>query len=90
MSISKADARSFVTSVKDRSIKDAMRKLPSFRWAVVQSSSAGPPKIVTIEVGGNSSEPIDARYLASYTPTNGDTVLLYQQGKDRVVLGKLA
>lgn len=59
------------------------------RQGVVASVQAGPPRTLTVTVGG-SVEVAGVRYLASYSPQPGDTVWLVQQGPVLVVLGDLA
>jgi hypothetical protein len=59
-------------------------------FGVVQSSTAGPPASVTVTLSGSSTSTAGIRYLASYTPTNGDTVLILRAGGDLVCIGKLA
>lgn len=45
------------------------------------------PRRVTIDTGGRD---VDARYLAGYTPTIGDLVLVLRNQEKAIVLGKLA
>lgn len=60
------------------------------RQAVVASHTAGPPASVGITLGGSSTVVTGVRYLASYTPADGDTVWVLRNGGDLLVLGKLA
>lgn len=55
----------------------------------VMSWESGLPPTVTIQLGGDTSTSISAvRYLDSYTPTPGDTVIIAKQGSEILVLGK--
>lgn len=55
----------------------------------VMSWESGLPPTVTIQLGGDTSTVIAAvRYLDSYTPTPGDTVLIAKQGSEILVIGK--
>ncbi|MBM4570277.1 hypothetical protein GS489_07605 [Rhodococcus hoagii] len=55
----------------------------------VMSWESGLPPTVTIQLGGDTSSSIPfVRYLDSYTPTPGDTVLIAKQGSEIIVIGK--
>lgn len=62
---------------------------PRFRQGVVVSVEAGPPKSVTVTVGGSVEVP-GVRYGRSYAPVPGDTVWLVQQGPALWVVDALA
>lgn len=67
------------------------RKTPSIatrHQGVVQTVDAG--NTVTIKVDGGSTNISNIRYLASYTPTVGDTVEIIGHDNDLYILGKLA
>lgn len=52
--------------------------------------STGFPPTVTIQLGGDASSQIAAvRYVDSYTPVVGDTVIIAKQGAEILVLGKV-
>lgn len=59
------------------------------QWAVVTATAASPNSL-TIRLSGGTATVAGVRYLASYTPTVNDVVLVDQDGTDLVVLGKLA
>ncbi len=71
-----------------------------FQWGIVEAINAGPPATVDVYLDGTQTLSDTAyltkgiRYLASYTPTVGDGVLVHRGSRrsssDRVVLGKLA
>lgn len=48
------------------------------------------PNALTVKLSGAPTNAIGVRYLASYTPTVGDVVVVDQLGTDLLVLGKLA
>lgn len=53
------------------------------------SWQTGFPPTVTLQLGGDTSTSIpQVRYLDSYTPTAGDTVLIAKQGPEIIVIGK--
>lgn len=55
----------------------------------IMTWETGFPPTVTIQLGGDTSTVIPAvRYLDSYTPTPGDTVLIAKQGSEILVIGK--
>src|ERR1700691_2926524 len=56
-------------------------------WGVVGSIQPGPPQSLTINVAGSSNGTAGIRYLSSYSPTVGDTVMMSKYGGDLVVLG---
>lgn len=60
----------------------------SVRQATVQTTLTSPNR-VRIRLGGQPPD-IDARYLASYSPTIGDTVWALVNQRDIIVMGKLA
>lgn len=67
----------------------AMAETPDpHRQATVTKVNDGPPKSVDIVLGGDPRP--GCRYLASYTPTVGDSVRVLQSGGDLLVLGNLA
>ena len=56
----------------------------------VVSWETGFPPTVTIQLGGDTSTSIAAvRYMDSYTPVAGDTVVIAKQGSEITVLGKI-
>jgi hypothetical protein len=57
------------------------------QWGVVQSLQSGS---LTLTLGGSTTPIAGVRYLASYTPTAGDTVVVDHVGSDIMVIGKLA
>lgn len=64
-----------------------------YQWGVVEAVHTS-PNTVDCYLDGATTLTTGIRYLASYTPTVGDTVVLCrhitQAGQDRWVLGKLA
>lgn len=58
---------------------------PRVRFGEVVSAA---PLIIT--VGGSSTQISGVKYLNSYSPVMGDTVLLLTDGLDIVILGALA
>lgn len=60
---------------------------PRLRWGVVDAVNAD---MVDITIGGSSVVIPDVRHLASYSPTEGDTVAMLIDGQDVLVLGDLA
>jgi hypothetical protein len=60
------------------------------RQGVVTATAAGPPKTVTVQLGGETTPAAGARYLASHTPAVNDAVWVLVAGRTRLVLGKLA
>lgn len=54
----------------------------------VVSVNAGSPKTVTVDDGTGQTSRV--RYLAVYSPTVGDAVLIFRNAKKAVVLGRLA
>jgi hypothetical protein len=59
------------------------------RWGQV-TATATAPNSLSVKLDGSSTATPGLRYLASYTPTVGDTVVAVQNGPDVLVLGKLA
>ncbi|NKS33131.1 hypothetical protein GS534_24195 [Rhodococcus hoagii] len=58
--------------------------------AKVLSAEDGLPPTVTIQLGGDTSTSISAvRYIDSYTPVPGDTVIVVKQGSELFVLGQM-
>lgn len=49
---------------------------------VVQAVETGPPKTVTVTIGGSAHNTPGVRYGSWYTPTVGDTVVLLVLGSD--------
>lgn len=62
----------------------------SRRQAVVTAVSVGPPASVSIQIAGDTDTISGVRYLASYTPSVGDTVWVDVQDSDPIVIGRLA
>jgi hypothetical protein len=64
-----------------------------WQWGVVQAINSS-PNSVDLYLDGATTVTPNIRYLASYSPTVGDVVLvgrhITQAGQDRFVLGKLA
>lgn len=64
-----------------------------FQWGTVSAVHTGPPKTVDVMLDGATNATLALRYLASYTPTVNDYVLVLRSTgglSDRVVAGKLA
>lgn len=61
-----------------------------FFQAVVVATHTGPNRIDIHEAGDTTVTIPNVSYMASYSPTNGDTVWLLRIDEDRIVLGKLA
>lgn len=56
-------------------------RTPSWRTGVVTAINAGPPPTVTVNVGGDTANTVNAPYLDSYNPAVADTVqILVNQG----------
>lgn len=61
------------------------------KGSILSHDSAGTPPTVGIAISGDTTTTIPGvRYLDSYTPVIGHTVLLIKQGTDMVVLGHIA
>lgn len=60
-----------------------------YQWGVVDAAHTS-PNTVDLYLDGSSSLTLGVRYLDSYSPTVGDTVLVGRYGPDRFVLGILA
>lgn len=61
-----------------------------FQWGEVQAVHASPNTVDLYLDGNTATLTPGVRYLASYTPTVGDVVLVSRMGSDRVVHHKLA
>lgn len=48
------------------------------------------PNSVDVQIAGDTNTLPKVRYLASYTPTNSDTIWLLANGSDLLVIGKQA
>ena len=59
-------------------------------WGVVAVIDAGPPITLEVNVGGAAVTSKGIRYLSSYVPTVGDTVMMSWYGTDLVVLGSIS
>lgn len=57
------------------------------RFGVVQSFGSG---LLVLRISGSTVDVSAVRYLKSYTPVNGDTVALFTDGLDVLVIGSLA
>jgi len=57
------------------------------RFGVVQSFAGG---LLVLRISGSTTDVSGIRYLESYVPTNGDTVALFTDGLDVLVIGSLA
>jgi hypothetical protein len=77
------------------SIRDLARELErqpagaTLSWGVIAAVSAGPPKTVSVNVSGSTTATTGIRYLASYTPTVGDVVVMVANGPDLLVIGSI-
>jgi hypothetical protein len=60
------------------------------RTGVVATAPAGSPPTVSVYIGGAATATPGLRYLASYAPVVDDVVEILEQGRTRIVLGKLA
>lgn len=60
-----------------------------YQWGVVNAAHTA-PNTVDVLLDGSTVATLEIRYLAGYTPTVGDTVLVGRMGSDRWVFGKLA
>lgn len=60
-----------------------------WQWGVVNAVHTS-PNTVDVCLDGSAIATLEIRYLSTYTPTVGDTVLLGRHGADRWVFGKLA
>lgn len=72
-----------------KSAKSPLTNAPSHKvvWGVVASIQPGPPQSLTLNVSGSTSGTPGIRYLATYMPTVGDTVMCSKYGGDLVVIG---
>jgi exosome complex RNA-binding protein Rrp4 len=74
-------------------VSDTIKRLhiPRVIWATVQSVDSTTPPTLTVVKSASMGEPQTlVRYLASYSPTVGDSVIGFSVGLDYWVLGKLA
>lgn len=63
------------------------------QWGTVSAVHTGPPKTVDVMLDGSTTATLALRYLAAYTPTVNDYVLVLRGTggvSDRVVVGTLA
>lgn len=60
-----------------------------WQWGVVDAVHTS-PNTVDLHLDGSTTVTPGIRYVKSYTPTVGDTVLVGRYGSDRFVLGVLA
>lgn len=60
-----------------------------YQWGVISAVHTS-PNTVDVYLDGSTVATLEIRYLASYAPVVGDTVLLGRMGADRWVFGKLA
>lgn len=60
-----------------------------YQWGKVAAVHTNPAS-VDLNLDGSATVTPTIRYLASYTPTVGDVVLVGRYGTDRVALGTLA
>jgi len=60
-----------------------------FQWGQVEAIHTS-PNTVDLYLDGASTLTTGVRYLASYSPTVGDIVVVCRYGTDRWVMGKLA
>ncbi len=80
--------RELIELIVDKALS---RRGRPFMQATVQSVQTGPPHSLTVQVEGSSVNVPGVRYLASYSPTVGDTVwCALIDGRDLLVLGVLA
>lgn len=72
-----------------RASKAPLTNAPSHKvvWATVASIQPGPPQSLTLNVSGNSNAVAGIRYLSTYNPRVGDTVMCSKYGGDLVVIG---
>ena len=91
------DSRAIIRDVAHQIRAKAPISLPKSNslelvWGVVQTVNTGPPLTVSIQLLGDTTGTItvNARYLGSYSPTAGDSVVCVLHGKDLIVLGALA
>lgn len=61
-----------------------------YQWGVVHAVHTAPNTVDVYLDGHTTVATLGIRYLSTYTPTVGDTVLLGRMGSDRWVFGKLA
>lgn len=87
--------RRYIRKLSDAIIKKSKTPITNapktdFPWGVVESIQAGPPQTLTLYLSGAPTTIAGVRYLASYAPTEGDTVLCRHYGTDLIVLGGTA
>ena len=75
--------------------KSAAKPLPNepgvkLTWGVVSALNTGPPLSLDVKIEGSASANTKVRYLSSYSPTVGDTVMCTWHGRDLVVVGAMA
>ena len=61
----------------------------SIEYGVISVIDVGPPVTLEVNVGGAAVASKGIRYLSSYVPTVGDTVMMSWYGTDLVVLGSI-
>ena len=83
--------RNFADAVA-KSSKTPITNAPTNKvvWGVVSSIQTGPPQSLTLTLAGSSTTVAGIRYLSSYSPTVGDTVVCSKYGTDLVVLGGMS
>jgi hypothetical protein len=64
--------------------------VPRKRQGQVVSIQAGPPRTLTITLGGDPTEIPGIRYLDGFAPVAGETVEILQNDSDLLVLGRVA
>jgi hypothetical protein len=91
------EMRAVIRKTADKTRAHARLPLPKNNdlelvWGVVETLNAGPPLTVSLQLMGDTTGTItvNARYLGSYSPTAGDSVVCVLHGKDLIVLGALA
>lgn len=65
------------------------RNRVNFHWAEIVSHVSSPIHSATIKLAGSTTPISGIRYLRSYTPNNGDIVLVVVVRGDLVILGEL-
>lgn len=58
-------------------------------WGVISSIQTGPPPSLTLTLAGSSTTIAGVRYLQTYRPVVGDTVLISAMGHDLVVVDRM-
>ena len=87
--------RRYIRKLSDAIIKKSRTPITNapkldFPWGVVASVEAGPPQSLTLYLSGAPTTIAGVRYLASYSPTVGDTVSCRKVGTDLIVEGGMS